>query len=522
MINNLNNIFSKVFCSEDGSSLISHLLDNVPVGILISNPNKLGNPVLYANLSYIKSVKLNPDEIINRNLYDILSIGSDDATKLKIINISNTEENCTLEVVNLLANGDKVFNKVTKHPIYDSNNNLIYFLTYINDVTNEVQLKNIAKESSNLKSNFLSTISHEIRTPLNSIIGTIELLSENNSDSCNDSYLKLLKRSSTNLLKLIDEMLELQSPNANMNKNLFNFNQLINDSINKYVTTAEEKGLNFIYKFDNKIPETLIGDDEKLNRIISTLIDNAIKFTDKGEIIFDASIRHRSSNKVSINFMVKDTGAGIDDKQLPYIFDSFSQVISSPSQSWNGPELELAITKKHLAAMNGHISVDSKLDIGTTFIFDCEFELPTDIVTNETPNSIETATIPQSKNILLVDDSEDNRFLMKAFLKKTTLVVDTAENGEEAFEKFKNNNYDLILMDIQMPIMDGYTSTRLIRNYEIENNLPKTTISALTAYAFDEDIEKALEAGCNFVLTKPVKKAVLLDTIKDVLQMEVL
>lgn len=522
MINNSNAIFPKVFCSEDGSSLISHLLDNVPVGILISNPNKLGNPVLYANLSYIKSVKLNADEIINRNLYDILSIGSDDITKLKIINISNTEESCTLEVVNLLANGDKVFNKVTKYPIYDSNNNLIYFLTYINDLTKEVQLKNIAKESSNIKSNFLSTISHEIRTPLNSIIGTIELLSENNSDSCNDSYLNLLKRSSTNLLNLIDEMLELQSPSTNINKNLFNFNQLINDSINKYATSAKGKGLNFIYNFDKKIPETLIGDDEKLNRIISILIDNAIKYTSKGEIIFDASIRHISSNKVSISFMIKDTGGGIPVEKLPHIFDSFSEVISSPSQSWNGPELELAIIKKHLNAMNGHISVDSKLDIGTTFTFDCEFELPPNVVTLETPNSIETATIAQPKNILLVDDSEDNRFLMKAFLKKTNLIVDTAENGEEAFEKFKNNSYDLIFMDIQMPIMDGYSATILIRDYETKNNLPNTIISALTAYSFEEDIEKALEAGCNFVLTKPIKKIVLLDTIKDVLQLEVL
>ncbi|MBU3107952.1 PAS domain-containing hybrid sensor histidine kinase/response regulator [Clostridium gasigenes] len=512
MKNNLFKNSTDASLIEKNPVLMLHVLDTICSGVIISDPNRKGNPITYVNSYFLEITGYKREDIINTDLFNIIFAYSDDITKDSLINLINNNEIINYKILNYKNKINDIYINFNFNPIFDSNNTLLYFICTFEDATKEILLKEQTEKALKTESDFLSNISHEIKTPLNCIIGIVDLLLKIDVDEINKKHLHVLEKNTNHLLNLIENMFnlsELQSGNENLNNSLFNIDQLLNQLVDDYKNKGLNKGLIFNYHYDNRIPHTLIGDSIKLKKIISCLIDTSLNFTEKGQINLIVQLNNmKETNRICVRFTISDTGIGIPKNQLSNIFEYPTNVSNLTSKKYNIKLLNLALSKKLIDLMNGSIYIKSDLNVGTTVDFDCEFELIS-------KNSVDIGN--KMKKILLVEDSEDNRFLINCYLKKTNYILDYAENGEIAYEKFKNNTYNLILMDIQMPVMDGYKATTLIRGYEEKNNLSKTTIIALTAYSFKENLEKAIEAGCNFTLMKPIKKTTLLETLNDIL-----
>jgi len=388
------------------------------------------------------------------------------------------------------------------------------------------QAKAAADAANRAKSEFLANMSHEIRTPMNAIIGMAEILSEIHLTERQKEYLDIFRRAGDNLLTLIDDILDLSKVEAGrleLEEMDFDLNETIEKVVKMLSFKAHEKGLELSYHISPDVPTLLSGDPNRLRQILVNLIGNAIKFADKGKVFVTvnrdkSAVSGQEKNQVDLQFSINDTGIGISSDKLNIIFDSFSQAHSSTSRIYGGTGLGLAITKRLVELMGGKMWVESRVGEGSTFYFTARFGIPVKTVERPASPFVKKTevSLPEEQkplNILLADDSEDNRLIVEFYLKQSTHKVESVENGVEAVNKFKTGQYDLVLMDMQMPVTYGYTATREIRRWEAETGKNPTPIIALTAYALKEEVKKSLDAGCNAHIAKPIKKATLLDAI---------
>ncbi|MEL6556652.1 MAG: response regulator [Bacteroidota bacterium] len=375
--------------------------------------------------------------------------------------------------------------------------------------------KEIAEQASNAKTEFLSTMSHEIRTPLNAVIGLSNFLIEENPRNDQKESLDNLKFASENLLSLINDILDYNKIDAgkiDFEEKPFNIRRLLDGTIAAYSHIAEEKGIELSHSVDQHVPNVVVGDITRLSQVLTNLIGNAIKFTKKGYVEVSLSFVARSNEKVAIKFSVQDTGVGIAEEKQNLIFESFTQASSATTREFGGSGLGLSITDKLLGLMGSKLFLKSTVGVGSRFYFTQFFEVAE--IDQEKP--VEHATQKnislEGQKVLIVEDTVVNIMVAQKFLEKWGLIVDSAENGAIAVEKIKTNSYDIILMDLQMPVMDGYQATIAIRQQGIQ--IP---IIALTAAAVTEVIEKINDVGMNAYVTKPFNPMVLRDKMKEML-----
>jgi PAS domain S-box-containing protein len=352
---------------------------------------------------------------------------------------------------------------------------------------------------------FLANISHEIRTPINGIAGMADLLSQNPSAEDQVLYLKAIKSSAENLKVIINDILDIsaiESGKLKFERINFNLEDLLRSLINGFHMQAHEKGISLHYTLDSNIPPVFAGDPVRLNQILINLVGNAIKFTHEGFIHISASLQQVKKNEYYLKFVVADTGIGIPNKKLKTIFESFSQADASVTRKYGGTGLGLTIVKQLVEMQKGSIKVESKENAGSTFTVIMPYQLGVlDISPTQVKSNISNNEVLKKATILLVEDNDINRLYAGSILKMWGCKFDTAENGQVAIEMQKNNNYDLILMDIQMPVMDGFEATRLIRAEKAAKS--QVPIIALTANATKRDIDKCIAEGMNDCLTKP-------------------
>lgn len=400
------------------------------------------------------------------------------------------------------------FNKIMHLPTQT-----YYIALTLSDISKLVEAETREKNANLAKSEFLANLSHEIRTPLVGILGFCELLTKANLGVEELEYVETIEFCTHQLMGIVNKVLDLSKIEAGqieINSKPFNIRQMVKKTISAMQPNIDKKGLNCIEDIDHNVPPYLIGDEVKIQQILTNLVANAIKYTENGYIKVGLSLDSynlNNSNLVKIKISVYDTGNGIETHKASEIFNPFVQL--NRSSEYNGVGLGLAISKKLIEVMGGNIWYEPNGERGSIFSFSITLAKVDEEI--KEPNiSYDLKPIKNDIRVLLVEDVAISRKLISLMLKGMGYEVIEAANGEECLKKLNYSSPDIILMDMQMPILDGFATTKLIRKNRQYEDIP---IIALTAYAMTSDITKCIEVGCNHYLSKPFTREQLVQLL---------
>jgi PAS domain S-box-containing protein len=382
-------------------------------------------------------------------------------------------------------------------------------------IDNVIQASRKAEEAAQSKQQFMSTMSHEIRTPLNEVIGITNLLLQGNPREDQMDFIKTLRFSGNHLLTLVNDVLDynkMESGKIVFEQAQFSLNDFLKDILRTYSFRSKSKNLEFDIIKENELPSEVIGDSIRLNQILSNLLSNALKFTQKGSIHVIIKEIERKNKKSRIEFLVRDTGLGIPKDKHDMIFESFTQASPDTTRHYGGTGLGLAICKKLIELQGGKINVESEPDKGSTFRFVLSFGIPEIGSKVETTETAESFTGLEGKRILVAEDNKINFFVVNKFLTGWGVKVTHVENGKLVIEILEKEDFDLILMDLHMPVMDGIEATRVIRKSD-KPRISTIPVVALTAAIMSESQDKIEDLSINDYVLKPFKPHDLFDKI---------
>lgn len=498
-------------------AMLSHLTQHMQGAILVEDEHRR---IVSINERFVDFFQLGirPEEMVGlecEHICDGVKKSFDDAERFKM-NVAQIVATREVRVGEELYLSDGRVAERDFIPIYIDN---VYsgHLWQYHDVTqrkrmlSDLRTSKIAAETANeSKSRFLANMSHEIRTPLNAIIGMSKLLSDSPMNMEQESYNDAILKSSENLLVIINEILDfskIEAGKLSLEKVGFNIVEVFKNNLTTMQFKAEEKSLRLTSFFDEAIPEVLIGDPVRVSQILMNLLSNSLKFTTNGFVHVDCRLFAANHNhQCVLRLNVEDSGIGIDEDKIDSVFENFNQENSSTTRVYGGTGLGLSIVKQLVALMDGEIEVYSRKGRGTNFTVTIPFEVgDTSDLKVKTTRMIDPKVL-RDKHVLLVDDHSINRFLVVSLFKNWNIPITEAIHGKDAIEKLEKQHFDLILMDKQMPIMDGLEATRHIRQ-EMELDIP---IIALSANAMKDVVQRCLDVGMDDFLPKPFEPSELL------------
>ncbi len=490
--------------------------------------------IAYANQSACLDLQYKNSEIYNCEITEIIS-GWDKPTWDSVWQQAIDESNYTDEAILRTKDGEIIEADITVTFLDFQETKLVCISAQ--DVRERVQtLSELAKardtalEAVQTKSQFLATMSHEIRTPMNGVVGIAQLLAQTALDETQREYVQVINQSGNALLAIINDILDsakIESGKLEFKKVNFSLQDIIKESMQTIRPKADSNHVELVQEIDPKLPSTFNGDPGRLRQVLVNLMSNAVKFTHRGTASLTVTLDAEEHDHYTVRFCIKDSGIGISEENLKLIFQPFTQADASDSRKYGGTGLGLTITSQIIHAMHGEIKATSVIDKGTEFLFTIQLgkhnptaptetlipnssidPILTEVPTTKAPTTSPTPTLASPNRdlkILVAEDNLVNQKVTRLQLQQLGLSADIVENGAEAIEALKNTDYDVILMDCQMPVLDGFETTR-----EIRKNYPKPIrIIALTANAMKEDRQRCLDAGMDDYLSKPLRTEAL-------------
>ena len=498
-----------------------------PTGIVICDPNLPDCPIIYANPAFYRITGYDEEEVIGRNCRFLQGPGTNPRHIKALREAIETGKTIDVEIVNHRKDGSRFVNELHLSPIFDDDGEVRYIFGIQHDVSAREQFardaeraRRAAERANAEKSDFLAFMSHEIRTPMNGVMGTISLLLDTTLDAEQHAYAETARRCGELLLATVNEMLDLSRIEAGhlaIEEEAFDLAAPVAEVLDLLAPAVAEKGIRLSASIDPLLPARVIGDARRLRQVLLNLADNAVKFTAAGGV----GIRvERAEANGMVRFAVADTGIGMPPEVQARLFGRFAQGGPETARRYGGSGLGLMICKRLVGLMGGRIVLASTPGKGSTF----SFEIPLRPIAESgrppstlLPRPALAKPLPGARGrVLIAEDGEANQLVAAAILRKAGYAVDLARDGEEALGAARTAAYDLVLMDVRMPRMDGLAATAAIRG--LEGPAGRVPIIAMTAAAMPDEVARCLEAGMDAHVAKPMDLTALLAAVSDMLE----
>jgi PAS domain S-box-containing protein len=494
------------------------LYEHAPCGYLSALP---GGLIVKVNQTFLTWTGFAREELVERKRFqDLLTAGGrifHETHYAPLLRMQGAVREIAVEIV--CADGRRLPALINSVLRKDATGEPSLVRTTVFDATDRKQYerellreRQRAEQEAKVKADLVSMISHEIRTPLNAIMGVRHLLEATELSAHQQKLVRILRSSSEGLLSLVNNILDfskIESGTMSLEERSLDLRQLVRDASQNVSGKAEEKGLELAVHVDERVPASVLGDPIKIGQVLTNLLSNAVKFTAQGSVTVTLQVRERIAEAVAIDFQVADTGIGIAPDRLPHIFDEFTQANYDIGLKYGGTGLGLSISKKLVELHGSRIGVESEPGRGTTFSFTLRLRIPlADVAPVESADAAASASLLRGMKALVADDNEVNVLVLTGFLRKWGLEFDVVTNGRDAVERIREKAYDVVLMDLRMPGLDGYAATRQIRSLPHEKyaRLPIFAVSASTRMGEQHELDSA---GFTEYVGKPISPDIL-------------